>query len=161
MEPTYTYPALHPSTARNLLGSVVLLPVCLYYCYGVFGGGDTVIDAVSLMLREAGRNLGSIAGGESGPLIGLVVFPLLLPMAAFLFFTFHRFIYGRQLFLFVLGQSMFEASGLVAENETGDWMLFMQHFGHPEFVPAIDHVLVLGGLFLIAGCLLLPFFEED
>jgi|GEM_PF-6950556 hypothetical protein len=161
MEPTYPYAALHSTPARNLWGTVALLPVCIYYCYGAIGGRSTIFDAVSLFLREAGHTLGGLVGGEAAPLLGVAVFPLLLPITTFIFFTIHRFMEGKQLSLFVLGQSMFEGSGLLAQNESGDWSLVLQHFGYPEAIPVIDNVLVLGGLFVFAGCLLLPFFEED
>ena len=91
---------------RSRIGSLLLLPLCLYALF--VGPGPDVLEMAYVMLQAFGRFAFGPAGG-----LGSALMPLLAPLALVLFFYLYDYAFGVQVYLFWFGQNLIFTSHLI------------------------------------------------
>ena len=147
---------------RSRIGSVLLLPLCLYALFA--GPGPDVLETAYVMLQEGGRLALAFAGGTASGLGGALL-PLLAPLALMLFFYLYDYGFGVQMYLFWLGQNLLFTSHLVdSRNVFSPGQSLQELLLHADllaYTPFLAGVLFVCGALTFAAALTLPWWMRS
>ena len=147
---------------RSRIGSMLLLPLCLYALFA--GPGPDVLETAYVMLREMGQlalaSAGSMASGLSGALL-----PLLAPLVLVLFFYLYDYGFGVQVYLFWMGQNLLFTSHLVDDRSAFSPGQPLQELllraDLLAYAPFLAGVLFVCGALTFAAALALPWWMRS
>lgn len=144
--------AVRRSASRSWVTSVLLFPACAYYL--LTPNAATPLDTASYLMYDSGWFLSGVLEGQ-WVYAGGALLQILLPLALVLFFLYHRYGFGLQVFLFWLGQNLVNVSTYFTKTEAA----------HPHRIGVRDvqsllvgmeiteYAVYIGAIVFAVGCL--------
>lgn len=150
---------------RPWMGSLVLLPVCLYFA--LRRGHYTLLDNADLIIHEAGHAF-FLFFGDFMHAAGGTLMQLLLPSLLVWHFWRHAYRFGTQVSLFWLGHNLINISVYAADararrlpllgNGAHDWHYMLGRLGWLEHDAAVGYLFFGLALLAFIANLLLPWY---